>query len=92
MAGRRPVYSLPKQLIFSFGSNRGLSAREPCLGDAIAAVEGNPSGSLVARLAKARDAYLASGREEEWLDCLEEHIAFHQRKHKLRPMLEGLAR
>lgn len=41
-------------------------------------------------LEKARDAYLSSGREEEWQDCLNELIDRHRRKYKLRPMLEGL--
>lgn len=43
-------------------------------------------------LAKVRDAYLSAGREDEWRDYLEELIARHQRKYKLRPMLEDLAR
>jgi uncharacterized Zn finger protein len=37
-----------------------------------------------------RDAYLAAGREEEWLAYLAELIDFHQSKYKLRPMLEDL--
>ncbi len=44
----------------------------------------------VSWLAKAREAHLASGREQEWQDYLEELIARHQRKYKLRPMLESL--
>jgi uncharacterized Zn finger protein len=102
---------------------------ENLVGDAIAAVEGDPFGGLVARvadaaieshpewvietcrrraeeimdqgrskaydeavdwLAKVQDAHLAAGREEEWLDYLEELIDHHQRKYKLRPMLEDL--
>jgi uncharacterized Zn finger protein len=102
---------------------------ENLLGDAIAAVEGNSFGDLLARvadaaiethpdwvietcrrqaeeimnqgrskdydeavdwLAKARDAHLVAGREEEWLAYLEELIDHHQRKYKLRPMLEEL--
>jgi uncharacterized Zn finger protein len=102
---------------------------ENLVGDAIAAVEGDPFGDLVARvadaaieshpgwvietcrrrteeimnqgrskdydeavdwLAKVRDAYLAAGREEEWLAYLAELIDDHQRKYKLRPMLEDL--
>lgn len=43
-------------------------------------------------LAKARDAHTAAGREDEWRAYLEELIAYHQRKYKLRPMLEDLAR
>lgn len=43
-------------------------------------------------LAKARDAYLADGREEEWQVYLDELIDRHQRKYKLRPMLENLGR
>jgi uncharacterized Zn finger protein len=43
-------------------------------------------------LAKARDAHLAAGREEQWRAYLEELIAYHQRKYKLRPMLEDLAK
>jgi uncharacterized Zn finger protein len=41
-------------------------------------------------LAKVQDAHLAAGREEEWLAYLEELIVDHQRKYKLRPMLEDL--
>ena len=41
-------------------------------------------------LEKARDAYLSSGREEEWLDYLDGLIDRHRRKYKLRPMLESL--
>jgi uncharacterized Zn finger protein len=37
-----------------------------------------------------QDAYLAAGREEEWLAYLVELIDDHQRKYKLRPMLEDL--
>lgn len=40
--------------------------------------------------AKVRDAYLAAGREEEWLAYLTELTDDHQRKYKLRPMLEDL--
>jgi uncharacterized Zn finger protein len=43
-------------------------------------------------LAKVRDAYLAAGREEQWRAYLKELIAHHQRKYKLRPMLEDLAK
>jgi uncharacterized Zn finger protein len=102
---------------------------ENLVGDAISAVEGDPFGGLVARvadaaiethpdwvietcrrqaeeimnqgrskdydkavdwLAKVRDAYLAAGREEEWLAYLALLIDHHQRKYKLRPMLEDL--
>jgi uncharacterized Zn finger protein len=103
---------------------------ENLVGDAISAVEGDPFGGLVARvadaaigthsdwvietcrrrqaeeimnqgrskdydkavdwLAKVRDAYLAAGREEDWLAYLAELIDHHQRKYKLRPMLEDL--
>ncbi len=42
-------------------------------------------------LEKMRDAYLFDGREEEWRDYLGELIDRHQRKYKLRPMLETLA-
>jgi uncharacterized Zn finger protein len=41
-------------------------------------------------LAKVRDAYLADGREEEWQVYLDELVNRHQRKYKLRPMLENL--
>jgi uncharacterized Zn finger protein len=102
---------------------------ENLVGDAIAAVEGDPFGDLVARVAdaaieshpdwvietcrrqaeeimnqgrskyydeavdwltKVQGAHLAAGREEEWLAYLEELIDHHQRKYKLRPMLEDL--
>ena len=102
---------------------------ENLVGDAIAAVEGDPFGDLVARVAdaaieshpdwvietcrrraeeimnqgrskvydeavdwleKVQDSHLAAGREEEWLAYLEELIYHHQRKYKLRPMLEDL--
>lgn len=43
-------------------------------------------------LAKVRDAYLAAGREEQWRAYLQELIVRHQRKYKLRPMLEDLAK
>lgn len=48
-------------------------------------------GEAVDWLAKVRDAYLSAGREQEWRAYLGELIALHQRKYKLRPMLEGLA-
>jgi uncharacterized Zn finger protein len=41
-------------------------------------------------LAKAREAYRAAGRQGEWRSYLEEQIARHQRKYKLRPLLEAL--
>jgi uncharacterized Zn finger protein len=41
-------------------------------------------------LAKVQEAHLAARREEEWLAYLEELIDYHQRKYKLRPMLEDL--
>jgi uncharacterized Zn finger protein len=41
-------------------------------------------------LSKARQAYLAAGRETEWRVYLEELIAKHTRKRSLRPGLEGL--
>jgi uncharacterized Zn finger protein len=102
---------------------------ENLLGDAIAAVERDPFGDLVARvadaaieshpdwvietcrrraeeimnqgrskdydeavdwLAKVQHSLLAAGREEEWLAYLEELIDHHQRRYKLRPMLEDL--
>jgi len=44
----------------------------------------------VAWLAKVQEAHLAAGREEEWLAYLEELIELHQRKYKLRSMLEDL--
>ncbi|CAN5582965.1 hypothetical protein BH24GEM3_BH24GEM3_14410 [soil metagenome] len=43
-------------------------------------------------LRRARTAYLAAGREEEWKHYLAELIATHQRKYKLRPLLEELRR
>ena len=43
-------------------------------------------------LAKARTAYRAEGREEEWKTYLNELIARHRRKYKLVPMLEALRR
>jgi uncharacterized Zn finger protein len=46
----------------------------------------------VSWLAKVRDAYLVHGREDEWRVCLDELIDRHQRKYKLRPMLENLGR
>jgi uncharacterized Zn finger protein len=44
----------------------------------------------VAWLARARGAYRAAAREDEWRSYLEELIVEHQRKYKLRPMLESL--
>ncbi len=49
-------------------------------------------GEAVTWLAKARDAHTAAGREDEWRAYLEELIARHQRKYKLRPLLEALKR
>jgi uncharacterized Zn finger protein len=49
-------------------------------------------GEAVTWLAKARDAHTAAGRQDEWRAYLEELIAYHQRKYRLRPMLEDLAR
>jgi uncharacterized Zn finger protein len=46
----------------------------------------------VSWLEKVRDAYLVDGREEEWRDYLDELIDCHQRRYKLRPMLEDLAK
>jgi uncharacterized Zn finger protein len=43
-------------------------------------------------LAKVRDAHLAAAREEEWQVYLDVLIDRHQRKYKLRPMLENLGR
>jgi uncharacterized Zn finger protein len=42
-------------------------------------------------LAKVREAHLAAGREDECRAYLDELIGRHQRKYKLRPMLEDLA-
>jgi uncharacterized Zn finger protein len=41
-------------------------------------------------LTKVRAAYRAAGREGQWQTYLEELIAHHGRKYKLRPMLESL--
>ena len=41
-------------------------------------------------LRSVRDAYHASGREHDWRIALDELVARHQRKYKLRPMLEAL--
>jgi uncharacterized Zn finger protein len=49
-------------------------------------------GEAVGWLAKARNAYLADGREEEWRAYLDELIGLHQHKYKLCPMLEDLGR
>jgi len=49
--------------------------------------------SLVVRwLEKARAAYQAAGREEEWRDYLEQLTRRHKRKYKLMGMLESLRR
>lgn len=48
--------------------------------------------AAAAWLAKARQAYRAAGREAEWRAEIDELIARHQRKYKLRPMLEALRR
>lgn len=37
-----------------------------------------------------RDAYRAAGREDEWQAYHKELLDKHQRKYKLRPMLEQL--
>jgi uncharacterized Zn finger protein len=46
----------------------------------------------VSWLARVRGAYLADGREEEWQVYLDELIDRHQRKYRLRPMLEDLGK
>ena len=43
-------------------------------------------------LTKVKAAYLAAGRGEVWRTYLGELIIRHQRKYKLRPMLEDLAK
>jgi uncharacterized Zn finger protein len=43
-------------------------------------------------LEKSSDAHVAAGREEEWRDYLDDLVSHHQRKYKLWPMLEDLAR
>lgn len=48
-------------------------------------------GKAVIWLEKARDAHISAEREEEWRDYLDELLEQHQRKYKLRPMLEDLA-
>jgi uncharacterized Zn finger protein len=45
----------------------------------------------ITRLEKSRDAHVAAGREEEWRDYLDDLVSRHQRKYKLRPMLQDLA-
>jgi hypothetical protein len=45
---------------------------------------------LVRWLGKARQAYEASGRMDEWRAYLEGLITQHQRKYSLRPQLEDL--
>lgn len=39
---------------------------------------------------RARDAYRAAGREADWQGYKEDLLTLHQRKYKLRPMLEAL--
>jgi len=127
---RRRLLDLLRQSTSYFPSGQvEVFLHEDLVGDAIAAVEGELGGALVARvadaaieshpdwvirtccgqaeeimdegrskyydeaviwLAKARNAYLVAGREEEWHAYVEELIAHHQRKYKLRPMLEDL--
>lgn len=43
-------------------------------------------------LRKAKAAYQAAGREQEWRAYLRELLSRHQRKYKLRPMLEQLGK
>lgn len=43
-------------------------------------------------LTKVKAAYLVAGRGDEWRTYLSELITRHQRKYKLRPMLEDLAK
>ena len=47
-------------------------------------------GSAANWLAKARTAYRALGREEEWKAYLNELLSRHGRKYKLVPMLKAL--
>ena len=49
-------------------------------------------GVAIRWLERARAAYRAGDRELEWCGYLAELTARHARKHKLRPMLEGLRR
>lgn len=51
----------------------------------------NHYDEAVTWLQRAREAYLSSGREEEWTDYLTDLTESHRRKYKLRPMLESLA-
>ena len=41
-------------------------------------------------LARARNAYRALGRMDEWRTYIDELIATHRRKYRLRPLLEAL--
>jgi uncharacterized Zn finger protein len=50
----------------------------------------NHYDDAVAWLARAREAYRAAARGDEWRTYLEGLIVEHQRKYKLRPMLESL--
>jgi uncharacterized Zn finger protein len=46
--------------------------------------------TAIAWLRRGRDILLRSGQAERWQAVLDELLRKHQRKHKLKPMLEGL--
>ncbi|HEX8696239.1 MAG TPA: SWIM zinc finger family protein [Longimicrobium sp.] len=66
-----------------------------CRGHAEAIMDAGQSGAYGAAarwLRRARRAYAAAGREREWSEYLARLLARHQKKHRLRPILESLAR
>lgn len=92
---RYPVGSLVAQVADAATDSHPEWVIETCCGPAKEIMDEGRSGhyeEAVDWLTKVREAYLAAGREEEWRAYLGELIERHQRKYKLRPMLEDLGR
>lgn len=88
-----PVEALLKQVTEAAVESHPSWVIETCRAKAEEIMDSGSSGhydEAVRWLAKARDACLVHGREEEWQAYLDELVRLHQRKYKLRPMLENL--
>jgi uncharacterized Zn finger protein len=92
---RSPTYSLLRQVADAAIESHPDWVIKTCRKQAEEIMDSGKSslyGKAVDWLAKARDAYLADGREEGWQVYLDKLIDRHQRKYKLRPMLEDLGK
>jgi uncharacterized Zn finger protein len=92
---KSPTYSLLRQVADAAIESHPDWVIETCRDQAEEIMDSGKSnlyGKAVDWLAKARDAYLADGRPEEWQAYLDELVGLHQRKYKLRPMLEDLGK